>query len=254
MKKNILFTAIALSSLNFLLSGCFMPILRYKHENAQASIDFATGHHKGPSPEDLKMTPGENVGWQIVEPFITMTGNPSRGSQFDQSDPLPGGPSDGQGTGNHSFMRSPAASPDKYFSLSEELEFVGKGMKFGGEAGGGETDHIYYLELPVLLNYNMKINGGNELHFGAGPYAAVALFGRYSSTFNGQTTSGSLKFGSNADFPRMDYGLQLGAGYMITSKFSVNVSYDWGLRNLNSGPPDELYNSVFGVSVGYWIK
>ena len=144
-------------------------------------------------------------------------------------------------------------APANYWSLSEGLEFVSKGTKTDAGAGGSETDDLYYLELPVLLNYNMKVNGDHELSFGAGPYAAAGLFANYSSTFQGQTQSGTLKFGSNADFPRMDYGLQFKAGYMVCPKVSVGLNFDLGLRNIGD-PVDKAYNTSLGFNVGYRIK
>lgn len=131
---------------------------------------------------------------------------------------------------------------------------MGKGFKIISDDGSGrETDNLYYLEIPILANYNMKINGGNELSFGLGPYVAAGLFGHYSDTFDGGHDSGSLKFGGDQDYARMDYGLVLNAAYMVTPKISLALNYDIGLRNINMSD-DKLYNRSFGFSVGYRIK
>lgn len=256
MKKNILFTIIVLVSLAILFSGCVIETI---HSRVKASLDAAKNRSSGPSPVSNKMTAGQNVGWEISEDMGMAINHTSGGAKnFDQPDPLgdnpAGGPSDGLRNGNYSFMRPRAAAPPPaYWSLSEELEFVGKGNKTDAGGGDTETDHLYYLELPVLMNYNMKVNGGNQLTFGAGPYAAAGLFAHYSATSQGQTMSGSLKFGSNADIPRMDYGLQFRAGYMICPKVSVGLNFDLGLRNIGD-PVDKAYNNSLGLSVGYSIK
>jgi hypothetical protein len=255
MKKNILLTAAALSAASLLFSGC--QASKRMHDDAEASVDIATGNYKGDSRFATHQKPNVNVGWLITETFLTSGGSFATGSGFDQTDSqdgLPaGGPSDGTKQGGYHFMLRPAvAVPSGYFTLSEELELVGKGFKTTDDAGS-ETDDLYYLELPVLVNYNMKISGGNEFRIGLGPYAAAGIFGHYSGLYSGMHTSGSIKFGPNADYNRMDYGLVLNAGYMITPKISASLNYDLGLRNIYSAD-DKIFNRSFGLSVGYRIK
>ncbi|MBS1526305.1 MAG: PorT family protein [Bacteroidetes bacterium] len=266
MKKNVLLTAIALLPLTILFAECSPMLAGMMHEDAEASIDAANGHYTGDSPYNFKgQTVNENVGFLMSEPFYTSIGSPPSGigGYFDQPDPLGngqqigGGPSNGAGHANCNFSQLPVTPPPaRYFSLSEELQLVGKGFKVGPTDGtGSEADHLYYLEIPVLANYNMKIKGGNELRFGFGPYIAAGLFGHYSESFNGTDDSGSLKFGgSDGDYKRMDYGIALNAAYMITPKISVALNYDFGLANVNLTQGDNLYNRSFGLSLGYRIK
>ncbi|HVW12881.1 MAG TPA: porin family protein [Mucilaginibacter sp.] len=256
MKRNILLTFAGLVLPVFLFSGC---VIKEMHESAEGSIDAGKNRYSGVSPIKNGFSESGNVGYLMVEEWqFGMGGNFVGHKEFDQPDPLgssdAGGPSDGRRRGNYSLL-SPraAAEPANYWSLSEELEFIGKGNKIDAGGGDSETDHLYYLEVPVLMNYNMKINGGNNLYFGLGPYVAAGLFAHFHSVSQGQTTSGSLNFGSNADYPRMDYGLQAKAGYMITPKISLSLNYDFGLRNIGD-PVDKAYNNVFGLSVGYRLK
>lgn len=258
MKKNMLLASVSLVSLALLFSGC--EALRDTHEEAMASLDAASAHYNGQSPyHTSSQTPTENVQWLMIEPFFTSVGTMGGGSPFDQADPLgeapAGGPSDGTGHANYAFLYPrPAAMPDTYFSLSEGIQFVGKGFKIIPDDGNGkESDHLYYLEIPIQANYNMKVNGGHELRFGLGPYVAAGLLGHYSDTFDGMTQSGSLKFGSNEDYSRMDYGVVLSAGYMISPKISLSLNYDLGLRNINMSD-DKLYNRSAGLSLGYRIR
>ena len=250
--KGLLITAISLSALALLLAGCDMI------QDVKVSADSSSGHYKGDSPVKYSSrTPTENVGYKLSESFIKGLNGNSNPSGFDQPDPfgaLSGGPSDGSKAGNYSFIRQAVApAPDNYFSLSGELEFIGKGFK--QDAGGGDTesDQLYYLELPVLINYNMMLANNHQLSFGVGPYAAAGLFGHYSSSFEGQSASGSLKFGSDADYTRMDYGAVINVGYQICPKVDLSLNYDFGLRNIND-PADKLYNRSFGLNIGYRIK
>ncbi|MBS1502054.1 MAG: PorT family protein [Bacteroidetes bacterium] len=258
MKNNLLLIA-TLSSFGLLCSGCLE--VRDMHHDAVVSVDRATGHYTGDSPRRFDNTTGENVGWLMSEAFTTGTGTGSFGSspKFDQPDPLgetpAGGPSDGRRQGDYSFTPAPVAVPaNAYFSLSEELELVAKGFSVAPTNGvGSEADHLYYLEIPVLVNYNMKLDGGHELRFGLGPYVAAALFGHYSGNYGGTQSSGSLTFGSEGDYARTDYGVVLNAGFMITPKISVALNYDWGLRNIYA-PGDNTYNRSIGLNLGYRIK
>jgi len=255
MKKDRLFIGIGLVSLILLFSGC---IIRDAHQNAQASIDANKNRSSGVSPIKNDPDIGWNVGYIMIEEFqFGMGGNFVGHKEFDQPDPLgsdaAGGPSDGRHTSNYSFMRPrPAATPANFWSLSEELEFIAKGNKIDAGGGDSENDHLYYLELPVLLNYNMKVNGGNNLSFGLGPYVATGLFAHYTASFQGETQSGSLKFGS-AGVPRMDYGVQFKAGYQVCPKVTLSLNYDLGLRNIGDDA-DKSYNNSFGLCVGYRIK
>ena len=239
-----------------LFTGC---VIRSAHQQAEASLDLSKHRSSGVSPDKNDPEVGWNVGYLMIEEFeFGIGGNYVGHKEFDQADPASegtaGGPSDGQRTPNYNFIHPrPAVSPDNYFTLSEEIEFINKPNKIDAGGGDSETDQLYYLEVPILLNYNLKVNGGNNLYFGLGPYAAVGLFAHYSSSFEGQTQSGSLKFGSNADFPRMDYGLQAKAGYMITPKISLALTWDLGLRNLGDSE-DKAYNNCFGFNVGYRFK
>jgi len=55
-------------------------------------------------------------------------------------------------------------------------------------------------------------------------------------------------------FESVDFGLNLGAGYDFTKKFSVGVRYSFGLANvakIEDGSNEKLKNNVFSVSLGY---
>lgn len=229
------------------------------HEEAVLSIEGSSASGSGSSGVQYhgSNTPGENAGFLMVEALNMGIPGRSDPRKFDQPDPLgepDNGPSDGNKAGFANFLiMRPAPAPNSWFTISEEPQFVGKG--FEQDAGGGDTenDHLYYLEVPVLINYNTKLANNHEFRVGIGPYAAVGLFGHYSSTFQGQTMSGSLKFGSNQDYTMMDYGAVINVGYQICPKVDLSLNYDLGLRNIND-PADKVYNRSFGLNIGYRIK
>jgi len=54
----------------------------------------------------------------------------------------------------------------------------------------------------------------------------------------------------------IDFGLNLGAGYDFTEKFSAGLRYNFGLSNIaktepGDGDNTDIKNGVFSISVGY---
>lgn len=224
------------------------------HEEAVASLDDSRFHNTGPSFSDYRPTGevGENIGYLVSEAFVTGMGNNSRISglsnqMYNHPNPWSGNASDRE---NYYF-----ASPSKgnYLSLSEGLQFVGKG---GGEKFNGDksTTSIYYLKLPVMINYNFNVAGDNYVHAGLGPYAAAALFGHIKTG----SEKVSLHFGNDEqsdDFKRMDYGLTIGAGYTFLKNWDVSLGYDLGLRNVFPGNEDDKSRTrSFSLNIGYIFK
>ena len=53
-------------------------------------------------------------------------------------------------------------------------------------------------------------------------------------------------------FKSTDFGLNFGAGYDFTDKFSASVRYNLGLSNIAEDSGGEsVQNSVFSISLGY---
>jgi hypothetical protein len=231
------------------------------HQGALLSFDASTDHFHGYS--NIKVEGsfyGANAGYIMVEDvlFGVNTGvHPGIGMNPGKTYNLAGGPSDdGHEYTPYIEPRSLQIPKNDFFTLSEEIELINKG---DSEADGGSSaitkNSIYYLEVPVLLNYNHKLPNGNTLTGGLGIYAASALFGNYSGTYNGKTQSGSLSFGPNGDYDRMDYGLCIKGGYQFSKKFGAFINYDFGLKNLygNAGD-DKFFNRSLGINLAYMFK
>ncbi len=235
-----------------LLTGCAET-----HQEAIASLDISTMHFNGVS--DFTVV-GErelpNLGYLVVEDLlIGLADNPS-GANTNKGGPYYASAGfieeNNRLSGLYFVSPGKVAKKTDFFSLSEELEFVGKGDK-ENSGNGTSSNSLYYLEIPIVMNYNHIMSNGNALNGGVGLYAASGLFGHYSSTFNGMTTSGSIKFGPTADYDRMDYGIVLKAGYTFSKKISAFLNYDFGVRNIYS-PEDKLFNRSLGINVAYRIK
>jgi hypothetical protein len=151
------------------------------------------------------------------------------------------------------------------FSLQPGIVLNGK----GGETQLSELDtqlgpptetgtiksNIMYIEVPINAVYKF-----NSFYVGAGPYAAVALSGKYKSNLtsasSGQITNEErdIKFGGKQedDFKRSDFGINLLVGYELTNGLNMGVNYGLGLSNLN--PSEGTYNNrnrVASIVLGF---
>ena len=152
-----------------------------------------------------------------------------------------------------------------FFSIQPGIILNGKGGEMQlSEAGtqlgpptiiGSVKSNIMYLEVPINALY--KKNG---FYIGAGPYAAVALSGKYKSeltiTSSGQTEreDRDVKFGGNNedDFKRSDFGINLLGGYELKSGIHLGVNYGFGISNLD--PSVGTYNNknrVASIILGF---
>ena len=144
-----------------------------------------------------------------------------------------------QSVENGAFV--PIKKDDNYLYLSAELAFKLKSTKESDE-GTTTTISLWYLQLPVLINYRYALADKSAIHVGVGPYAAMGLFGKFSGAGN----SATVHFGSsdNDDIKRS-----------FLKKWDVIVNYDLGLRQVSATPPDPTSKiRGFSLKIGYRIK
>jgi Outer membrane protein beta-barrel domain len=262
MKSKITFPVLLVSYALF-SSGCHM--IGIIHSEVKASLDDHHASFQGNSPITTSAFAGDNAGYLLSEPFFTSPGGTSgfnnNSQDFDVAEQS--GLADAHGPNyNNGEPVYPVSVVDKqnkgknpagnFVSLSEELQIAQKGYK----ATEGDTKvktSLYYAEIPVLINYHYALKNGNNIYAGAGPYVATALFGNSKVTNQGQTQTNKITFGTgnNAEFKRMDYGFSLKAGYDFLKKWDLFLTYDDGLRNINTGIEDKLMNRNISINIGY---
>ncbi|SRR5579871_387306 len=214
-----------------------------------ASFDLIKINNKGESFVDEKDKPAVsfNIGYNLWVPLVNGQHLQQLGKDSENS---PESIAFDKIANNY----NPEASnkTNGYFFLSFSPEFIGKNSN---QTGDGYSTHVslYYLELPILINYAlpMKDNDG-MIHFGIGVYAAAGLFGKFS----GNGFSQSVKFGSsdNDDLKRMDYGIAINAGYSFLKKWDASINYDLGLRDVSATSPDPSTKiSGFSLNIAYRI-
>jgi len=108
-------------------------------------------------------------------------------------------------------------------------------------SGNKETRIIsmYYLQVPLNVQYRLNIAEETNLLFQAGPYAGFGLFGRQTRIRNGKTLELSdnhkkITFGNDKGFDvqkLMDYGVGAGVGIEFI-RFQFMLGYDFGLAKM----------------------
>ena len=111
----------------------------------------------------------------------------------------------------------------------------------GGASGANELRKfsLYYLQIPVYVQYKLNLIEEANLLFQAGPYIGYGLFGRQARFRRGASVDlpddqKKISFGSDPtkssdDLYRMDYGIGAGVGIEFF-RFQFMVNYDLGMN------------------------
>ena len=141
----------------------------------------------------------------------------------------------GSKVGFHAGARFELALPSlaKGVYTNAGLLLTSKGVKLDwGDLGNSKTN-AYYLELPIHIGYKYTINDSFAIFGDVGPYVGFGLFGKTKSTTIDVYDEGYVyetETSNTFDFiKRFDVGLGLRVGVELKKKYSLSVSYDWGL-------------------------
>lgn len=110
-----------------------------------------------------------------------------------------------------------------------------KGYKLDwGDLGNGKAN-AYYLELPIHIGYKYTISDSFAIFGDVGPYIGYGLFGKVKSTYTGydyyegEYYSETETSNTFDQMKRFDLGVGLRVGFEFEKKYSISLSYDWGL-------------------------
>jgi len=159
--------------------------------------------------------------------------------------------------------------------LESGLLLTGRGSKAETYFNGG-SDYVkskfnpMYIEVPLNLILNVKLDPSTKLFFNAGPYAAIGIGGKskLQTKFGPIETSSEETIKFNDDDPttsqqedaaynklkRFDYGVNVGAGFDL-GKVILKANYGLGLAKINSTESNNSDNDknkyrTISVSVG----
>lgn len=124
-------------------------------------------------------------------------------------------------------------------SIQPGLLFSQKGFKIPASGKDPEISAtLGYLEIPI--NFLFHVTEGFTV--GAGPYLAYGLKGSYSDgTKEDAFATGSYK--------KLDYGLNLTAGFEVADGLMLSANYGLGLANVADFTGITAKNNVIGFSV-----
>lgn len=124
------------------------------------------------------------------------------------------------------------------------LQYTEKGGK--GTYGGNKfTYDLNYLEVPLVLKYQYKVDRDIAITPFLGGYLAAGVGGKIKN-FGNRIAEPSF---SDANFNRFDGGLRLGCGVMF-DMFYAEVGYDAGLSNISNDTFDTTHTGTLFANIG----
>lgn len=123
------------------------------------------------------------------------------------------------------------------------------------EKGGKSYDYrsnLNYLEVPLVLKYNFCPSYNFSIQPFAGGYLACGVSGKtkyYDDKYTGSNYATTSSFGDNGQFNRFDGGLKVGCGISYDVLYA-ELSYEYGLSNINKDSFDSTHNSAMMLNVG----
>ncbi len=111
--------------------------------------------------------------------------------------------------------------------------------------------HYTYLNIPLLGHYQLSLGGAHTLRFSAGVQMGLFLAGRYNYTAPSILGEGFVSGGEVMDkssFHPADFGVSLGAQWLVGGFTSIEVRYTLGITQTHNGISTTL-NDNYHISV-----
>lgn len=137
------------------------------------------------------------------------------------------------------------------FGIRGEVNLVNK----GAEAEVGTTSlklNFDYVEVPVMVKYNIPVKGNIAPNFFAGPVVGILVSAKQKYDFAGDEQEVDIK----EYLKSTDFSLCFGGGVDIVMGTSgvliLDVRYELGFTNvLDDGGEGEIKNNAFMIGVGW---
>ena len=148
-----------------------------------------------------------------------------------------------------------------HFGISADLMYSQRGTKYDG----GQlkfTQHVNYLEIPVVARYFLTLSGNFRPNVFIGPSLGIKLNAkRTNGEFTGNGSTPVINGDNNNDFRGLDLGatggFQLNWGLGNRQHFLIDARYTLGLSEVQNGLPNiwgarsSLSNSTATLTLGY---
>ncbi|MCH5719123.1 porin family protein [Niabella hibiscisoli] len=175
-------------------------------------------------------------------------------------------------------VTSPLKILSRQIHIQPGLLFSRKGFQQNYSDYLGNADYKvrpYYIELPVNLLYLIPNKNDKNVFVGLGPYVACGIEGQWEIKYHGNTGNfvGDIEYADiNDQKPpryyigdeafnygkRIDYGVNMLAGYELWGNLQVQAHGQLGLRNLappkNGVTGNEYFKNIsLGLSLNYLL-
>ena len=138
------------------------------------------------------------------------------------------------GLANIPFSENFSFQPELQFSISQGIEFR--------EAPLEVNYNLNYINVPLMLQFNKS-----GFFAEAGPQVGFLVTGKVKTTDGTNTEEMDVKDELNA----IDFGVNLGAGYITNSGFGFGARYNFGMSNIIDQDNTEVKNRVFSINLIY---
>lgn len=151
-----------------------------------------------------------------------------------------------------------SVSPIDIIEFQSAILFSLKGTKVEFEGFEGlEFDHLYYIEIPLLIKfYPLKISI-IRINIFSGPYLGINVINRYNTTDDVKDFYELLDLepeGEYEDVKTLDFGLVFGLGVDI-GRIIIEGSFAMGLTTIDDSAFEfDLKNRVITIMLGYRFK
>ncbi|MBD2751440.1 porin family protein [Spirosoma validum] len=146
-----------------------------------------------------------------------------------------------------------------HFGISADVLYSQRGTKFN-DGRYKFTQHVNYLEIPVVARYFLTLSGNFRPNVFIGPSLGIKLNAKRT---DGEVLAGpatQVNIDNTGDFHSLDLGatggFQLNWGVGPRQRFLLDARYNLGLSNVQAlpnlwGANNNIHNSVITVTLGY---
>lgn len=141
---------------------------------------------------------------------------------------------------------------DKEWGFGTDITLSEQGALCKENAEGVVMDYKYhYLNIPLLLQYQMELGAGHQLRLMAGAQMGVFLAARYDYTAPSVVGEGRVSGGgrlSREEFHPLDVGVSAGLQWLVGVTTAVEVRYTLGITQTHNGISN-THNGYYYISV-----
>ena len=143
-------------------------------------------------------------------------------------------------------------SGDSGIRFTTELSYMQKGAKWNGKSDTVDFDYervrkLNYITIATTGNFHIT----DEAYINLGPYIGVltSLSNKEKITIEGSSETNNSNETDGTS--KLDFGVNIGAGYWINDLLNIDIKYSLGLNSLDEDNDISIKNTAVQIGVGY---